>query len=94
MSFYLFIFLFSNPNNEVTEGNQVTWKPTKGDKFSYLEISEFPLIAYVERTEESRIKVWQQVLEKYPVIREKHYQICMFRVAPHVYMFRMSSRTT
>lgn len=30
--------------------------------------------------------MWQQVLEKYPEIREKHCQICMFSVAPQVYI--------
>lgn len=81
----------SNPNSETTVEEQVMWEPAKRDSFSYLEITHFVKVVK-ERIAESRIKMWHQVHEKYPEIRETHRQIYMFRVAPQMYMFRLSSQ--
>ena len=68
---------------------EVTWEPARRDSFCYLQIDSI-LRLFKERIAESRLLVWDRVFEKYPEIKEEHHQIYMFRVAPLMYMFRVT----
>lgn len=58
---------------------EVKWEPARKDSFCYLNISN-TLSLVRGWIAEDRMKMWQELFEKYPDIREKYSQIYIRRV--------------